>query len=286
MPELPEVQTVVSELEAKIKNKIISRAEVLAGKSVNLPMEDFIKLTKNKKVLSVARRAKLIIIDLEGKWWLLTHLKMTGQFVFCEKDKCSVSGGHAIANLGDLPNKFSRVVLHFKGGSKLFFNDIRRFGWVRLVDEKQLIKELSKYGPEPLSSGFNSKVLTAICLRYKNRKIKQILLDQTLVAGLGNIYVDESCFEAGILPTRTAGSLSGTEINKLAKAIKYILRLAISKKGTSANTYIHTDGSKGNMLKYLKVYQRTGEVCKRCGGKISKVKLNGRSTHFCTDCQK
>ena len=192
MPELPEVQTVVSQLDTKIKNKIILKAEVLAPRSVNLPAKDFLKVVKDKKVLSVSRRAKLIIIDLAGEWWLLSHLKMTGQFVFCDNKKCTVSGGHPIGNIGELPNKFSRVILDFKDGSRLFFNDIRRFGWVRLVNEEQLKKELSKYGPEPLTSSFNSKFLQSICDRYKNRKIKQILLDQSLIAGLGNIYANDA----------------------------------------------------------------------------------------------
>jgi len=188
----------------------------------------------------------------------------------------------------DLPSKFSHVIFDFSDGSKLFFNDIRKFGWIKYADAKFKDKEIEKYGLEPLTEEFTFKHFNGLLEKYPKRKIKQILLDQSLIAGIGNIYADESCFEAGILPTRQVGSLSKVEREKLFKAIGNILRFAIEKGGTSADTYIKTDGSKGEMMNYLKVYGRKGDKCKikKCRGVVNKIKLNGRGTYLCERCQK
>jgi len=286
MPELPEVQTIVNELEQKIKNKTISGVQVDAEKSVNLPNKKFVRLLLGKKVIGVTRRAKMIIIELTGKKYLLIHLKMTGQLVFKDKKGRGVSGGHPIVFKGELPNKFTRVYFGFKGGSQLFFNDIRRFGWIKLVDQKTKERETAKYGLEPLEDDFTYENFKKALSRYPNRKIKQVLLDQSLIAGVGNIYADEACFAARILPTRIAEGLKEKEVKDLWKAIPKILRFSISKKGTSADTYVTTSGEEGAMMKYLKVYGRAGEECLGCTGKIKKIRLAGRGTHFCPSCQK
>lgn len=308
MPELPEVQTIVSELDRKLKNKTIEAADVFAEKSVNLPCREFEAAMVGVKISGVSRRAKMIIISLSGGRYLLVHLKMTGQLIFFPPltkgrtkeglPKGMVSGGHPIPppNLplkkGEeknwLPNKFTRVAISFNGGSKLFFNDIRRFGWMRLVDESGLDKVVSKYGIEPLGEEFTFRSFDAILEKFPKRKIKQILLDQSLIAGVGNIYADESCFLAGIMPTRTSGSLTLMERKKLFKAIPRVLTLSISKGGTSADTYIRTDGSRGSMVDFLNVYKREGEICKlkNCRGTIRRMRLNGRGTHYCEGCQK
>jgi formamidopyrimidine-DNA glycosylase len=175
--------------------------------------------------------------------------------------------------------------LFFNDGSKLFFNDLRKFGWARLIDDKGVNEIIESHGPEPLTKEFTAKYLAALVKKYPNRKIKQILLDQKLIGGIGNIYADESCFCAGILPIRIAGKIKPAEIKKLYKCINRIIKLAIAKKGTSADTYVRTNGQPGGMEPYLKVYGREGEKCKRCGGTINKIKLNGRGTHFCPKCQ-
>lgn len=286
MPELPEVQTIVSELEQKIKNKTIAKIEVLAAKSVNLPVKSFGRQLARRKILGVSRRAKMIITALSGNKYLLIHLKMTGQLVFRDRQGRGVAGGHPIFFSGELPNKFTRVIFYFNDQSQLFFNDIRRFGWIKLVGEKEKKSLTSKYGLEPLWPDFTLAAFSERLRRYPKRKIKQLLLDQTLLAGLGNIYVDEACFAAGILPTRTGESLTENEIKKLFSAIPRILRLSIKHKGTSADTYVTTSGEEGGMIKHLKVYGRGNQPCKRCRTLIKKIRLNGRGTHFCPRCQK
>lgn len=304
MPELPEVQTIVSELDNKISGKTIKSATIFKLQSVRPMNKKFVQGVIKHKVLGVTRRAKMIIIELSGKKYLLIHLKMTGQLVFQDKSGRGVSGGHPIPVSGKikaiaayplsggeikasgLPGKFTRVSFEFSNGSKLFFNDIRRFGWIKLVDEKSYLEETAKYGLEPLSSDFTLKNFKIALKRYPNRKIKQVLMDQSLIAGVGNIYADEADFAARVLPTRPAGSLSGKEISNLHQAIKRILKLAIKMKGTSADTYVTTSGEEGKMLQYLKVYGRPGQKCRGCKGVIHKMKLGGRGTHFCPSCQK
>lgn len=288
MPELPEVETIRRELNQKIKGKTIKDIEVKVPKMVNLPVAEFTSQVKGTRVKQVVRRAKLIILDLYGKYFLLIHLKMTGQLVFVPKSGKIVSGGHPIKNLGALPNKFSHIIFTFADGSKLFFNDIRKFGWIKLVEDSIYLSVRNEFGIEPLALEFTLEKFKATLHHFPQRKIKQILTDQTLIAGIGNIYADESCFCAGIKPTRIVKTLKEAEIKKLHRCIPKILKFAISKKGTSADNYVRTDGSLGGMVPYLNVYGREGEKCKRqgCRGIVKKIKLNGRGTHFCNKCQR
>ncbi len=286
MPELPEVQTIVNELNCKIKGKTIKLIEV-RNPSSGLPTPNIlINKTKGKKIKEVRRRGKLIDIDLDGNNNILIHLKMTGQLVYVANTGKKISGGHPIINIGNLPNKFSHVIINFTDGSILYFNDIRKFGWVKYVTniERDIIKQ--KYGLEPFDKEYTLENFTAILKRYPKRKIKQLLMDQEKFSGLGNIYADESLFAAKILPMRLVGSLKKEEIKLLYKVIPKILKFAISKGGTTADNYVRTDGSKGKMVNFLKVYGREGKKCKRCGKIISKIKLGGRGTHFCKFCQK
>jgi formamidopyrimidine-DNA glycosylase len=312
MPELPEVQTVVSELNRKITGKTIKSVEVRATRSAQPSPEVLIAKTKNKKVKEVKRRGKLIDIDLGGNHNILIHLKMTGQLVYVSRlgkkvsgqpasatpkallagqpalatPKALLAGGHPIGLVGELPNKFSHVIINFTDGSTLYFNDIRKFGWVKYATNIERDIARQRYGLEPFDKEYNLKNFTAILKRYPKRKIKQLLMDQEKISGLGNIYADESLFASHVLPTRLAGSLKPKEIELLFKEIPKILKLAISKGGTTADNYVRTDGSKGEMIKYLKVYGKGGEKCVKCKNEISKIKLGGRGTHFCKTCQK
>ena len=286
MPELPEVQTIVSELNEKIKRKTIKSVQVFKYKSVRPMNKKFVQSVKGKKILGVARRAKMIIINLSGDKHLLIHLKMTGQLVFRDRRGKGLAGGHPIAFRGELPTKFTRAMFEFTDKSHLFFNDIRRFGWIKFADKKLYESETGKYGLEPLSKDFTFSAFKEKLKRYPNRKIKQLLMDQALIAGIGNIYADEVCFAAKVLPTRPANKLTEKEIKDLFKAIPRILKLSISKKGTSADTYVTTSGAEGGMMKFLKVYGRAGKKCRRCGGTVHKIRLGGRGTHFCPVCQK
>jgi len=286
MPELPEVQTVVDELQRKITGKKIKAVEVRAER-VARPSGRILKAKLPSTVVKgVSRRAKLIVVDLGGDHNLLIHLKMTGQLVYIAKSGRKVSGGHPIDNVGVLPNKFSHVIIHFTDGSTLYFNDIRKFGWVRYAVNSERDSEQEKYGVEPFDKKYTLDFFRNILKKYPKRKIKQLLLDQALIAGLGNIYADESLFAARIRPSRPVGSLKGNEIKQLYSAIPKILKFAISQGGTTADNYVRTDGSKGQMIKYLKVYRREGEKCLRCGGLVKKIRLAGRGTHYCPVCQK
>lgn len=287
MPELPEVETIRRELSQKIKGKTIKEVEVKVSKMVNLPVAEFVKKVKKTKIKNIFRRAKVLIIDLYGPYFLLIHLKLTGQLVFVPKKGQIVSGGHPIKNLGQLPNKFSHIIFTFTDGSKLFFNDIRKFGWIKLVEDSIYLLVRNEFGLEPLAKDFDYERFKAALTHFSNRKVKQVLMDQALIAGIGNIYADESCFCAGIKPTRIVKTLKEEEMRKLHRCIPSVLKFAISKKGTSADNYVRTDGSQGGMVPYLKVYGRGGQKCKRkgCTGIIKKIKLNGRGTHFCPKCQ-
>jgi len=275
MPELPEVETLKREL-----------ARVLVGKKIRKIEGDFKLKPAGREIVGLERRAKILIFKLDSGY-LLVHLKMTGQLVFQgrplagSKGRPLVVGGHP-----EDPNKYTRAVIYFTDGTKLLFNDLRKFGWLKMVAEKDLPKHIAHLGPEPLGKDFTLEKFKEILAHYPKRKIKQLLLDQTLIAGLGNIYVDESCFLAKTLPTRIVSSLTASEIKKLHQGIIKVLKLSISKKGTSTRNYVRSNGEKGAFVSHLNVYGRDKEQCKRCGEKISKIKLNGRGTHFCPRCQK
>ncbi|MCC6290640.1 DNA-formamidopyrimidine glycosylase [Candidatus Nomurabacteria bacterium] len=270
MPELPEVETLRRELA------------IIAGKRIKSTTV-FSRQLENKKILGLDRRAKILIITLSDKRKLLIHLKMTGQLIFVPKKGQVILGGHPQEN----PFKYTRAIFEFTDKSKLYFNDLRKFGWIKLLNESETENILNKHGVEPLSRDFTLSHFQSLLKKYPNRKIKQFLLDQSLIAGLGNIYVDESCFSAKILPTRIVKSLTPVERKNLHSGIVKILKLSVSKKGTSAKNYVRSDGTKGGFVPYLKVYGRKGEGCKRCKKTaITKIKLAGRGTHFCKNCQK
>ena len=285
MPELPEVETIVQDLNKKLKGEIIKELTVLDTKALNFSAAKFRKLVVGQVIKSVKRRAKMIIIEFKNNF-LLIHLKMTGQLVFKSGAKL-IAGGHPITGVGkDLPNKFTRVNLKFNDNSKLFFNDVRRFGWIKLVSSDELTKIVSDLGVEPLSKEFTLEKFRKILAGKQNTTIKQAITDQKFLAGLGNIYSDESLFSAGIKPMRKAKTLSENEIKKLWQAVPKILKYAIKYRGTSFNDYVDIRGEAGNFIKYLKVYGRAGERCRKCGSIIKKVKLGGRGTHWCDGCQR
>lgn len=288
MPELPEVETLKQELAAVLVGKKIKSASCDWPKMVQpLSVAKFCKNLVGQRIKSVDRRAKILIITLENDQHILVHLKMTGQLIFKPRKGNLVGGGHPQPGGADgLPNKFTRIVLEFTDGSTLYHNDMRKFGWSRLVSETEKDNMLAHNGPEPLSKDFSLKYFKGILDRYPNRKIKQTLLDQTLIAGIGNIYADEAAFLAKVLPTRLADTLNQKEIVDLHKFIIKVLKHSIRKKGTSAKNYLRSDGSKGGFVPYLNVYGRGKLACKICRAPISKIKLNGRGTHFCEECQK
>ncbi len=288
MPELPEVETLKQELAAVLVGKKIKSASCDWPKMVRpLSVKKFCASLVGQKIKAVDRRAKVLIITLQNGEHILIHLKMTGQLIFKPKHGHLVGGGHPQPGGADgLPNKFTRIVLEFTDGSTLYHNDMRKFGWARLVGETEKNNLLAGNGPEPLSNDFSLKYFKEVLAKYPKRKLKQILLDQILIAGIGNIYADEAAFLAKVLPMRVANTLTQKEIVDLHKFIIKVLKHSISKKGTSAKNYLRSDGSKGGFVPYLNVYGRGKLACKICHTPITKIKLNGRGTHYCSNCQK
>ncbi|HYC83442.1 MAG TPA: bifunctional DNA-formamidopyrimidine glycosylase/DNA-(apurinic or apyrimidinic site) lyase [Candidatus Paceibacterota bacterium] len=287
MPELPEVETLRRELKI-LTGKKISETTVKHPKAV-LPLSpaEFAALLKGRQIKALQRRAKVLMLKLSGGHSLLIHLKMTGQLIYVAAGQKPVAGGHPQkGGLDDLPNRYTHIWFDFTDGSKLYFNDLRKFGWMKAVSDETAAALTKHVGPEPLGSAFTPSYLQDIFARHPKRTVKQILLDQTLIAGIGNIYADESCYLARILPMRRAGGLTPAEIKKLHQAIIGVLKLSIKKKGTSARDYVRSDGTPGGFNAYLNVYGQSKKTCSRCGGAISKIKFQGRGTHFCPRCQK
>jgi formamidopyrimidine-DNA glycosylase len=287
MPELPEVETIRRGLAEKIINKKIKKVTVNFPKIVKSDLFEFKKNLLNNKFISIDRIGKLLILKLASEdKFLLVHLKMTGQLIFCYSGKI-IAGGHGHPKLlGTLPNKYSHFWLEFSGGAHLFFNDMRKFGYLRLVNKTELEAVKATYGIEPLTKNFTLKKLVEI---FKKRKItiKAVLLDQTLIAGIGNIYADEILFTSHIRPNRPASSLKRQEVKAIYGASQTIIKNAIKFRGTTFNDYADALGNTGNYLKRLKVYGRTNMLCLGCkNGTIQKIKVAGRGTHFCPKCQR
>lgn len=293
MPELPEVETVRQDLRAHLLNKKIKKVTVLNPKTISSNPESLATTLTGTFFIDILRRGKLLIFKLKKEdLYLLVHLKMTGQLIYLFNNEVS-AGGHSLSSHsyekavgGDLPNKHTRVIITFADQSRLFFNDLRKFGYMKIVNQVELDAFILKnYGPEPLSDDF---VLSDFLAKLKRsaRNIKSVLLDQKIVAGLGNIYVDEVLFAAGVRPMRSANSLTKDEVTKIYKEIKKILALAITYRGTTFSNYVDSKGKRGNFSTRLKVYGRAKEKCLKCSSAIIKIKIAGRGTHYCSNCQK
>jgi len=285
MPELPEVETIKLELNEVLKNKEIKAVVLNLPKQVHGDRKNFLKNVVGAKIKNVRRRAKTIIFELSNKKFLVFHLKMTGQLIYRGSGGKLAGGGHPIKqDLKNLPNKFSHVIFNFFDGSNLFFNDTRQFGWVKMVEEKELAGMNAEYGPEPLEKDFTLKYFQEFLAR-RATAIKPLFMEQKFVAGIGNIYAAEACFCAGILPKRSAKKIKPEEAKKLYNCIKNILKFAIAKKGTSAENYVDAFGREGNMINFLKVYGRKGKKCFRCKNILKEIRQGSRSTVFCEKCQ-
>lgn len=265
------------------------------------------------KIIDVRRRAKVLIIDLSSSYSLIIHLKMTGQLVFVGKPQKQMSvvgnqlsvatdnrkqttenraerfgAGHPNDSLvGKLPDKSTRVILKFDDGSTLFFNDQRKFGWVRLLPTAELenLDFFKKVGPEPLGADFSAADFVARFKRRVNAVVKAALMDQTVVAGVGNIYADESLWAAKIHPVTRVRDVPAPKFKKLYEELRKILRLAIDKGGSTDRNYVNAEGGRGSYLVFAKVFRREGQACPRCGTTIVKTRVAGRGTHICPKCQ-
>ena len=289
MPELPEVETVRLGLQEFLPGQAILSINTDWANSLPIADELIENYLLNAKVESVKRRGKLIIMPLASKYSLLIHLKMTGQLVYRPNSGKGFGGGHPSDSLIDkLPNKSTRVTIKLSDGI-LFFNDQRKFGWVKLEKSQGLYRNnafLSKLGPEPLEDSYTFELFNAAIQRHPNTSIKAAILDQTVLAGVGNIYADESLFAARIHPLTKAGLVSTIKLKRLYKSIREVMSLSISLGGSSDRNYVNAKGNKGSYLKFAKVFRKEGSPCPECGGVIKKIRAAGRGTHICPRCQK
>lgn len=288
MPELPEVETVKRGLVKLITNQQIEAVEHNWDKGFPNAKTDVDQFLIGSKVIDVRRRAKVLIIDLSTEYSLLIHLKMTGQLVFVAKEVRFGAGHPNDSLINDLPDKSTRVKFTFKDGSNLFFNDQRKFGWVKLFPtvEVENIDFIHKIGPEPLSDDFTSTNFIGRVRKRAGTTIKAAILDQTVLAGVGNIYADESLFAAKIHPATRVKDVSDAKLKLLLVEIKDVLQLSIDKGGSSDRNYVNAEGKKGSYLGFAKVFRRESKPCSRCGTTIEKIRVAGRGTHICPKCQK
>lgn len=281
MPELPEVETIRRFLSQKIIGKKIKSIEVLKPKMFKGNLQKVI----GAKIVDISRRAKVLFIKLSGGKNLMVHFKLTGQIVWVPQAGKQITFGHPIPFAGtELPAKTTHIIISIDGG-KLFYNDLRQFGWIKVVDEKAVEKAKAKFGPEPFSKEFTLDYLKNIFSRSR-KAIKLVLMDQDKIAGIGNIYANDALFEAGINPLKPANSLKEKEIEKLRISILKVLNEGIKYKGASDQTYVQPTGEKGSYQERFRVYQQEGKKCRKCGGLIKRAKVGGRGTFFCPQCQK
>jgi formamidopyrimidine-DNA glycosylase len=286
MPELPEVETVRRGLTTLIVGKTVKAVTHDTPKSFPNSAQDVERFLIGAHITDVRRRAKVLIIDLSTKYSLVIHLKMTGQLVF--RGKQSFGAGHPTDSLiGELPDRSTRVDIICTDDSHLFFNDQRKFGWVRLLPTVEIpnIDFMKKVGPEPLEADFTADVLFDRMQRRKNSNIKSVLLDQTVLAGVGNIYADESLWGAKIHPGTLVKDLTFDQIALLHKELIYVLELSIEKGGSTDKNYVNAEGKRGSYIDFARVFRREGKPCPRCGDIIIKTRVAGRGTHTCQTCQ-
>jgi len=273
MPELPEVETVKRSLAGPLTGASITGVTVYFAGNIKEPdPETFRRLLIGKEFLDIARRGKFLLFSLSGGYVLVVHLRMTGQLF--------------LAGSGEPVDKHTHIVFSLSGDRELRYADQRKFGILELVHKEEVhrLKGLKELGLEPFSTDFTVDWLAAM-LRDKKRPIKNLLLDQTVVAGIGNIYADEILFEAGIHPEKPAGALTEREIAALWQAVPRMLELGIQHRGTSIRNYVDGAGQRGGFQNLLRVYGREGEPCCRCGAAITRIKVAGRGTYFCPRCQ-
>ncbi len=274
MPELPEVETIRRQLERAIVGRKVIGVEVIKAKKINVPAKKLAGILKGTKVTSVGRRAKLLLLSFSNSRTAVIHLKMTGRLL--------------IKAASAKPSPHTFAVFTLSGGRKLFWDDIRMFGYLKLIETSRLADFLAGqgFGPEPLEKAFTLNVLKSCFKKYSKKKIKPLLMEGKCVVGLGNIYAAEVLAYSGVSPLRRAGDITGAESVKIFRGTKKILREAIKSRGSSSDAYLDAFGKKGAYVPKLKVYGREGKKCAYCAGKIKKIVLGGRGTYFCPSHQR
>jgi len=284
MPELPEVETIKRGLGRLIIDKKILEVKIYNEKSFMGDKENLI----GAKIINIRRRAKVLIIDLSSGYSLVIHLKMTGQLVFRGEE--SWAAGHPTDSfIAELPDKSTRVEFVFDGLSHVYFNDQRKFGWIKPLPSAEVenIDFLKKVGPEPLTGDPKLPMqFIKNIRRHNNTTIKAALLDQTVIAGIGNIYADESLWSAMVHPSVRVRDLTDKKLKEILLCVIEVMKKSIESGGSTMKNYIRADGTKGNYLeKFANVFRREGKLCPRCGLEIQKMRVAGRGTHFCPKCQ-
>ncbi len=312
MPELPEVEIIKRGLLRLIVGKKIVAVESDNPKSFPNPPSEVEQFLYGSTITDVRRRAKVLLIDISTAYTLVIHLKMTGQLVFVggggwkveggesqsvpyPKDHPPVvtsearfGGGHPTDSLiSHLPDKSTRVTIEFGDGSHLYFNDQRKFGWMRLMPTILVpeIDFMKRVGPEPLEDGFTSTDFIQRIRRRSGSTVKAAILDQTTLAGVGNIYADESLWGAKIHPATRVKEISDAQLAKLLEEIKYVLKLSIEKGGSTDRNYVNAEGKRGSYIDFARVFRKEGQPCTRCGTTILKTRVASRGTHICPACQ-
>ena len=288
MPELPEVETVRRGLAELLPGRVVVRVAVFdSPKSFPNAPADVKQFLYGARVTAVRRRAKVLMIDLDTQYSLVIHLKMTGQLIF--RGVQSFAGGHPNDSLiGELPDRSTRVQIDFVDGSRLFFNDQRKFGWVKLLptDEVKNLPFMQKVGPEPLDPQTRAEDFIQRIRRRQNSMIKPAFLDQTVIAGVGNIYADEALWAARLHPQTRVKNISDQQLNTLFNELRRVLQLSIDQGGSTDKNYVDAEGRKGNYLAFAHVFRREGQACRRHSDQeIIKLKVGGRGTHICPVCQ-
>jgi formamidopyrimidine-DNA glycosylase len=276
MPELPEVETIRRDLESRVVGRKITAVRIAPDSGKPVPVlkggideASFREGIVGSSVEGMSRRGKYLIFELDTGLLMVVHLRMTGKLLLRET--------------ADAPDSFLRAVISLDGGVELRFTDIRKFGGIWLVEE--LSQVTPNLGPEPFDEGFSIGVLSD-AVAGRKAPVKSIILDQSRIAGIGNIYADEACFAAGIDPRRLGATLETGEVSKLHGAIRDVLLTGVESRGASFRDYADAEGKSGRMQMYVKVFRRTGKACYTCGSTIERVKVGGRSTHYCPSCQR
>jgi formamidopyrimidine-DNA glycosylase len=292
MPELPEVETIVRDLNKEVLGRTFLDVRTDFKKTIKKPksFEEFKKEIKGRKILNIRRRAKNIIFELSGNLALLIHQKLTGHLLLGkwrqEKGKWISQIPGPLAE--DPRNKFLHLIFWLNNNRQLALSDLRKFAKVELWDKEKLedSEEMKSLGPEPVEKDFTFEKFKEALSKKKKGKIKQVLMDQTVIAGIGNIYSDEILWKAKIHPFKDVSKLSEEELEGIYQAMEEILKKAINAKGESISDFRRITGEKGGFDPLRKVYRREGEKCSRCGAIIKRIKIGGRSAHFCPRCQK
>jgi len=274
MPELPEVETIRKQLTTYLPGLALTKLEFLDAKTGRFVNQKKVQQVIGKKIKAIKRRAKILLFEFENDYYLAFHLKMTGQVIL--KGKLT----------SHLPNKHTRAILYFSQDKTVFFQDMRRFGWLKIFRTARLDTNLlqTKLGPEPFGKEFSFAYFFS-SLRKSSRPIKVFLLDQSKIAGVGNIYANEALFLAKVNPQLLAKNLNKNQARKLYQNLLEVLQKGIVLGGASDNSYLNAYGAEGKYQKHFLVYRRHGQACQNCQTTIKRISLAGRGTFYCPVCQ-